>query len=105
MQLLRSLLNLYLNKMIMRIGIKIKTLEAFSYGIPLLSNKFQSDGSGAKFEFPNFPSFNKLLRYLDNPYSNQTSLETYQEASKSYFHTYKANFNTQLDSLLARLKR
>ena len=97
--------DLYLNLMIAGTGIKIKTIEAFSYGVPLLSTKFGSDGSGSKFEFHNLPSLEELINYLSNLYSNQASLKLYQEASKSCFYTYKANLNTQLDSLLARLKR
>lgn len=100
-----NMADLYLNLMIAGTGIKIKTIEAFSYGVPLLSTKFGSDGSGSKFEFHNFPSLKELVDHINNLYSNQASLKTYQEASKSCFHTYRANLNIQLDSLLARLKR
>lgn len=100
-----NLADLYINPMIAGTGIKIKTLEAFSYGVPLLSTDIGSVGTGSVFDFHNFPSLKELISHLDNIYYNQTSLNIYQEASKSCFHTYKKNLNLQLDSLLAHVYR
>ncbi|WP_009632911.1 glycosyltransferase family 4 protein [Synechocystis sp. PCC 7509] len=100
-----NLADLYINPMIVGTGIKIKTLEAFSYGVPLLSTEIGSVGTGSTYKFHNFPNLKELINHLDNLYVNQTSLESYQEASKACFLSYRKNLNLQLNSLLARLDR
>ena len=82
-------------------GIKIKTIESFSYGVPLLSTEFGITGTGSTFEFHNFYNLEEIVNHLDNLYSAQASLQ----ASKYCFHSYSSSFDSQLNSLLDHLEK
>lgn len=98
-----KLADLYINPMIVGTGIKIKTIETFAYGVPLLSTEFGTTGTGSSFDFHNFSNLENLIKHLNNLYFSQASLETYQEASQLCFRTYRAKLDSQLNSLLKRL--
>ncbi|WP_233220930.1 glycosyltransferase [Chlorogloea sp. CCALA 695] len=100
-----NIADLYVNPMIAGTGIKIKSIEAFSYGVPLLSTKIGCVGTGSNFEFHNYPNLEQLVDQLDKLYLSRTSLSLYQEASQSCFDDYEASLKFQLETLLARLEK
>ncbi|MDZ7957148.1 MAG: glycosyltransferase [Aulosira sp. DedQUE10] len=98
-----SLADIYINPMLSGTGIKIKTLEAFSYGVPFLSTTSGSLGTSSNFDFHNFSTLEELVNFLETLYTEQRNLIPLQEASQKSFYNYKCRLELQLESLLHRL--
>ncbi|NJR59649.1 MAG: glycosyltransferase family 4 protein [Cyanobacteria bacterium CRU_2_1] len=96
-----ALADLYINPMVTGTGIKIKTLEAFSYGVPFLSTQSGSVGISSSFDFHNFLGLEELVEHLEHIYVKNILLKSYQDASKQCFYDYKTKLDSQLELLLS----
>ncbi|BAY65888.1 group 1 glycosyl transferase [Calothrix brevissima NIES-22] len=99
-----SIADIFVNPMLSGTGIKIKTLEAFAYGVPFLSTTSGSLGTGSIFDFHNFLTLEELVNFLETIYTEKISLTSLQEASKKCFYNYQSKLEIQLEALVNRLE-
>ncbi len=98
-------IDMFINPMITGTGLKIKTVESLSYGIPLLSTATGTEGIDVEQKFHHFPRISDLLDHLCDLVVCGTSLEPYADASRSCFNRYTHKVHSQMSDLAERFAK
>lgn len=81
-------MDLIINPTIIGTGLKIKSIEALSFGVPVISTKIGFEGIDSKLKEHNLRNAKELIDCIDNIYKNQDKLNFIVEYSKELFEKY-----------------
>ncbi|MGL4759110.1 MAG: glycosyltransferase family 4 protein [Patescibacteria group bacterium] len=98
-----SAVDIAINPMIDGTGLKIKTIEALNFGVPIVSTVSGSDGLPVTAPFHLSENPQKLVSYLSNIYKHNQLSEIRQE-SLVVINNYKNQLAQQLNKILKTIK-
>ena len=85
-------------------GLKIKTIEALSYGLPLLATQCASEGIDSTSEFHQCSTIQEMFLRLEDLIGNKIPLQQLSQLSKELFLTYVEKNNKNLQSIFPYVK-
>ncbi|MCT7550941.1 glycosyltransferase [Aliarcobacter butzleri] len=85
-------------------GIKIKTIEALSYGLPLLATQCASEGIDSTSKFHQCSTIQEMFLRLEDLICNKITLQQLSQLSKELFLTYVEKNNKNLQSIFPYIK-
>lgn len=91
--------DLIINPLILGTGLKIKSVEAIAYGLPILSTTVGFEGLDSDSKFHQASSVDELLKFLIELYENHTILKDLAADSVSIFSKYQKNFTKQISEV------
>jgi hypothetical protein len=98
--------DLVVNPMMFGTGLKIKTVEALSYGVPIISTRAGMSGiPEATHPYHNCESIEDLLRVIDLIVRQPTALGELRQLSRKMFSDYYSDTMAQLQKVFPRVDR
>jgi FkbM family methyltransferase len=82
-------------------GLKIKAIEALSYGVPILSTAHGFEGISSTHRYHNAPSCESLIHYLNEIKENQQLLNTLKFTSERVYEKYFKNNQENFRKILS----
>ena len=99
-------IDLVINPMMFGTGLKIKTVEALSFGLPIVSTRAGMSGiPEATHPFHNCESVEEVLRVIDLIVRQPTALGELRQLSRKLFSDYYADTMAQLQKVFPRVNR
>ncbi len=95
--------DLVINPLTFGTGQKIKTVEALSYGLPLLSTSIGFEGIEGDSPYHHLNSIDKMITQLDKLIESESSLSELSEESRIVFDAYYENITQKLYALLQHI--
>lgn len=89
-------IHLFINTLTTGTGLKIKSIEALSYGIPIISTKVGFEGIESKSKFHNIDNLDIMIDRLEEVYHNQIILNKLSLKSKNIFKKYKNGIHNNI---------
>lgn len=89
-------INLFINTLTTGTGLKIKSVEALSHGIPIISTKIGFEGIKSKSKFHNIDNLDIMIDRLEEIYHNQSILNELSLKSKNIFKKYKNKIHNNI---------
>lgn len=93
-------IHLAINPLTCGTGLKIKSIEALSFGIPIISTKNGFEGIKSTLEYHNLDSLDEMLNCIDKIYHNSSILELLYIKSKEVFNSYLEDIETNILKML-----
>lgn len=81
-------------------GLKIKSVEALSYGIPIISTEHGFEGIGSDSKFHDASDVDELFHYIHEISSNPVILNDLQNISKNVYHYYTTNVKKEISKYI-----
>lgn len=84
-----SNVDLIINPLITGTGLKIKSVEALSFGVPIISTKIGFDGLKSDLKVHDLDTIDEMLVEIKNIYDNPIILDILSQKSKEIFEIYE----------------
>lgn len=97
-----SQVDLVINPQISGTGLKIKTVEALAYGVPIISTKIGFEGIESNHPYHQLDTPGEIADAIDRTYEKPEMLDELARASKAIFDTYESNVRRAVKLLLDR---
>lgn len=91
--------DLVINPLLNGTGLKIKTIEALSYGVPLISTNVGFEGLGSSETCHRLSTISKMLECIDDLYHTPQMLSVLRDKSMALFETYEKKTREEIDAL------
>ena len=92
-------IDLFINPMITGTGLKIKTVEAMSFGCPVLSTDCGTEGIETGHFYHQFDNLKTLVQHLEDIIAHRVGIEDYAAASRNCYDHYANAVNQQTEIL------
>lgn len=99
-----SSVDLIINPLITGTGLKIKSVEALSFGVPIISTKIGFDGLKSDLEAHDLDSIDEMLDEIEKIYNNSLKLNELSNKSKEIFHIYEKEIRKNIDDIFSNKK-
>lgn len=96
--------DLIINPLILGTGLKIKSVEALSYGVPIVSTEVGLEGIKSDSEFHHAKDNEALVEFIARLIARPESLKMLAEKSVSVFQSYTMTLEGQLDGILSEVR-
>jgi len=96
--------DLVINPLMFGTGQKIKSIEALSYGVPILSTKIGFEGIYSDSEFHRIGSLKEMVQSIDTIVEKPKHLINLAKKSKEVFTSYKTPLNSAIESIFTNKK-
>lgn len=93
--------DLVVNPAVAGTGLKIKSVEAISYGAPLVCTACGAEGMRPSEDYHQFETVGDMVEHLRVMLDTESSLKPYHQASIACFQKYQSRLQTQLERLTA----
>ncbi len=80
-------------------GLKIKNVEAYSFGIPIISTKYSNVGINSKYNFHNCETNEDIIKFLKKIINNENFYKKINSASIIIRNKLKLNLDKSIDLL------
>ena len=81
-------------------GLKIKSVEALSYGVPIISTKHGFIGIKSNEKFHQADSVDELLSYIQEIKDNNNLLKDLKKSTEKVFNIYQSEVQNKLDEIV-----
>lgn len=96
-----SSVDLIINPLITGTGLKIKSVEALSFGVPIISTKIGFDGLESDLEAHDLDSIDEMLDEIEKIYNNSLKLNELSNKSREIFHIYEKEIRKNIDDIFS----
>ncbi|MEM9187117.1 MAG: glycosyltransferase family 4 protein [Planctomycetota bacterium] len=96
-------LDLLINPMVAGTGLKIKSIEALAYGLPLLSTRCGTEGLPVNHPLHRLETAEDVARGIGQLACGESSLDDLRDASRACFKAYSHKTEQSLDTFFGRL--
>jgi len=97
-------IDLIVNPLTFGTGQKIKSIEALSYGKPIISTKVGFEGIHSHEDFHHLNSLNDMVKKIDEIAQQPKQLLTMEKSSKNIFNRYYEQLEKDIESLFENKK-
>jgi len=91
--------DLIINPLTFGTGLKIKSIEALAYGVPIVSTKVGFEGIGTQHPYHKLNSISEMIDSIHNINITPSDLTILGELSKKIFETYEHNVKYEIENL------
>jgi polysaccharide biosynthesis protein PslH len=98
-------IDLFVNPMVVGTGLKIKSVEALSYGVPFLSTDIGTEGIDVVQNYHRFATLSDLTLHLASLAEQNLPLEDYRVESVRCHQRFAQSVESQIDRLDSFLRR
>lgn len=95
--------DLIINPLILGTGLKIKSIEALSYGVPMISTDIGFEGIDSDSDFHRAKDNKDLLDLLDKLIDRSRSLDRLAESSRTIFRDYSRSIDDKIDDVISEM--
>ncbi len=90
--------DLIVNPLILGTGLKIKSIEALAYGVPIVSTNIGFEGIPSISVYHSANNLNELIQYIDEVYKHPETLEELALLSKNIFNESSQDLEESLEN-------
>ena len=94
-----SEIDLIINPLTFGTGLKIKSVEALSYGVPIISTKVGFEGIKSKHICHQIDTLEEMVEYIDSIHRSPAKLLELEKLSKTIFDTYETKVKRKIEKL------
>ena len=94
-----SEIDVIINPLTFGTGLKIKSIEALSYGVPIISTKIGFEGIESQHEYHQIDTPSEMVDCISSIYESPTKLSELEQLSKSIFNDYEISIKQQIDNV------
>lgn len=92
-------MDLIINPLVLGTGLKIKSVEAIAYGVPIISTDIGFEGLDSASKFHHAKSLEELVGFIEEIYHNPEILEQLTVASRKVFDAYQTESFKTMNSI------
>lgn len=92
-------IDLIINPLLFGTGQKIKSIEAISFGVPLVSTKVGFEGIYSDYSFHQLNSISEMVEAIDKIVEQPTLLKTLKQQSLDIFDSYSMDIDTKVQKI------
>ncbi len=92
-------IDLIINPLTFGTGLKIKSVEALSYGVPIISTKVGFEGIKSKHICHQIDTLEEMVECIDTIYKSPAKLLELEKFSKTIFDTYETKVKRKIEKL------
>lgn len=96
-----SEMDLIVNPLTFGTGLKIKSVEALSFGVPIISTKIGFEGLDPNSKFHQANNLNELMSLIIEIYKNPNKLNELSKLSRKIFLEYNKSIKNQIDEIFS----
>ncbi|WP_148570533.1 glycosyltransferase [Aliarcobacter cryaerophilus] len=92
-------IHLFVNPLTSGTGLKIKSVEALSYGVPIISTKVGFEGIESSSKFHKIDNLDLMIEYIKEIIQNPSTLNELSNISKNIFEEYTKKLDKNISTI------